>query len=74
VNTHDDRELGVMVYHLYVGESDALGTVPQVVDAGPLPAADTRLAGTAAAPAKAAPAKVRPAASPAKSGSGKSAS
>jgi hypothetical protein len=73
VNNHDDRELGVMVYHLYVGESDALGTVPQVVDAAPLPA-DTRLAaGTAAAPAKAAPAKVTPAASPSKSGSGKSA-
>jgi hypothetical protein len=61
INTHDDRELGIMVYHLYVGEADALGTVPQVVDAAPLPA-DTRLA---AAPAKA-PVKVTPAANPAK--------
>ena len=36
VNTHDDRELGVMVYHLYVGAADTLGTVPEVVDAGPV--------------------------------------
>jgi len=77
VNTHDDRELGVMVYHLYVGEAEGLGTVPQVVDAGTLTATLVAAKGagsTAASPAKAAPAKVTPAASPAKSGSGKSAS
>jgi hypothetical protein len=41
VNATDDRELGLMVYHLYVGEADKLGTVPSVVDAVPvsLPAA-----------------------------------
>ena len=79
VNTHDDRELGVMVYHLYVGEADGLGTVPQVVDAGPVTVPPTmvaaRGAGTAPVVApKAAPAKVTPAASPSKSGAGKSAS
>jgi hypothetical protein len=36
VNTHDDRELGLMVYHLYVGEADGLGAVAGVVDATPL--------------------------------------
>jgi hypothetical protein len=70
INTNDDRELGVMIYHLYVGEADALGNVPQVVDAGPLAPADTRMAAKGAA----APAKATPAASPAKGGSGKSAS
>lgn len=36
----DDRELGLLVYHLYVGEADKLGGVPEdtVVAAGPLPA------------------------------------
>ena len=36
---NDERELGVLVYHLYVGEVAKLGTVPddQVVDAAPLP-------------------------------------
>lgn len=57
VNTHDDRELGVMVYHLYVGEADGLGTVPQVVDAAPVDASTTMVAarGAGVAPAKAAP-------------------
>jgi len=33
----DDRELGLMVYHLYVAEADRLGsTVPGVVEAGPV--------------------------------------
>jgi hypothetical protein len=36
VNTTDDRELGLMVYHLYVGEADKLGTVPGVVEAVPV--------------------------------------
>jgi hypothetical protein len=36
VNTTDDRELGLMVYHLYVGETDKLGSVPDVVDAVPI--------------------------------------
>ncbi len=35
-NTTDDRELGLMVYHLYVGEADALGKVDGVVDAAPV--------------------------------------
>jgi hypothetical protein len=37
----DDRELGLLVYHLYVGEADKLGEVPAgtVVDAATLPAA-----------------------------------
>jgi hypothetical protein len=74
INTHDDRELGIMVYHLYVGEADALGTVPQVVDAGPVAAPDTKVAAGAAGAPKAAPAKATPPASPGKSGSGKSAS
>jgi hypothetical protein len=63
VNTHDDRELGVMVYHLYVGEADQLGTVPQVVDAGPVAASTTMVAarGTATPPP---PAPKAPAAKP----------
>jgi hypothetical protein len=36
VNATDDRELGLMVYHLYVGEADKLGNVPNVVDAQPV--------------------------------------
>ena len=36
VNATDDRELGLMVYHLYVGEADKLGNVPNVVDAVPV--------------------------------------
>ena len=36
VNANDDRELALMVYHLYVGEADKLGEVPSVVDATPV--------------------------------------
>jgi hypothetical protein len=47
----DDRELGLLVYHLYVGEEDKLGSpVPQnIVDATPvtLPAAAPAAAGPA---------------------------
>jgi hypothetical protein len=69
VNTHDDRELGLMVYHLYVGEADALGTVPQVVDAGPItPGAMLASGGAAASKTAPAPkAPVKPVAGPAAS-------
>ena len=57
VNTHDDRELGLLVYHLYVGEADKLGNVPDgdVVDAGPvtLPAAGRGAGAGAPAPGEA---------------------
>jgi len=43
----DDRELGLLVYHLYVGEADKVGSPEGVVAAAPLPAPTT-----AAAPAK----------------------
>jgi len=36
VNATDDRELGLMVYHLYVGEADKLGKVAGVVDTTPV--------------------------------------
>lgn len=61
VNATDDRELGLMVYHLYVGEADRLGSVPNVVDAVPisLPATKAspapKASPTAKAPPKAAP-------------------
>jgi hypothetical protein len=73
VNTHDERELALMVYHLYVGEADALGTPPQVVDAGPVTAPPTMVAarGTGTAPSTKAP--VKPAAAkPAGSSSARS--
>jgi hypothetical protein len=69
VNTTDDRELGLMVYHLYVGEADKLGSVPDVVDAVPIsvPAAKPSPAPKASpsgkAPPKAAP-KPTPKATP----------
>jgi len=61
VNTHDERELGLLVYHLYVGEADKLGNLPAgtVVDAGPVtlppPAAPaaTQVAGKGAPAGKA---------------------
>ena len=67
VNATDDRELGLMVYHLYVGEADKLGSVASVVDATPvsLPAPSISPSpGARGVPAgvKASP---RPAASPA---------
>jgi len=33
---NDDRELGLLVYHLYVGEADQLGSPTDVVDAAPI--------------------------------------
>ena len=59
LNAMDDRELGLMVYHLYVGEADTLGKVEGVVDAGPvtLPSAPA----AAGAPAKPSPAAPKPA-------------
>jgi hypothetical protein len=73
VNTNDDRELGVLVYHLYVAEADKLGTPKDVVDAAPVTVAPlTATATTTAtpgatgaaspAPAKAVPGTARPAA------------
>jgi hypothetical protein len=70
VNTHDDRELGVMVYHLYVGEADKLGELKEVVDAGPVTvgpianAASTAVAAASPAPGAAAAAKPSPKPSP----------
>jgi hypothetical protein len=59
LNAMDDRELGLMVYHLFVGEADSLGKIDGVVDAGPvtLPNAPA----TAATPAKPAPPAGKPA-------------
>src|SRR5262249_54409845 len=36
---NDDRELGLLVYHLYVGEADKVGELPagEVGEAAPLP-------------------------------------
>ena len=83
INTHDDRELGVLVYHLYVAEADKLGSPKDVVDAGPVTMAPLMIAaatttarpapgikGTPSpAPAKAAPGAVK---APAKAASPKS--
>jgi hypothetical protein len=33
---NDDRELGLMVYHLWVGEADKVGPAEGIVDATPL--------------------------------------
>ena len=33
---NDDRELGLNVYHLYVGDADAFGSAEGIVDAEPL--------------------------------------
>lgn len=55
VNTHDDRELGVLVYHLYVAEADKLGTVKEVVDAGPVTVAPLTSATAMASAASPAP-------------------
>ncbi len=48
---NDERELGLLVYHLYVGAADQLGQVSDLLDAGPLAVAPA----PAAAPAKGAP-------------------
>jgi hypothetical protein len=59
VNTHDDRELGVLVHHLFVAEADKVGNDVQVVDATDLP---TNVASTApATPAAKTPASAKPA-------------
>jgi hypothetical protein len=63
---NDDRELGLLVYNLYVGEASKLGELsgPEVVDAGPLPATALAAKGTpakGAAPVKAPAAKTTPA-------------
>jgi hypothetical protein len=69
VNTTDDRDLGLMVYHLYVGEADKLGSVPDVVDAVPIsmpaakPSPAPKVSPGAKAPPKAAP-KATPKATP----------
>jgi hypothetical protein len=59
VNNTDDRELGVMVYHLYVAEADKVGQVPSVVDATavtlPKPAPLVKPATATAAPKPVAP-------------------
>src|SRR4029079_16002996 len=36
VKANDDRQLGLLVYHLYVGEADKRAQVPNVVDATPV--------------------------------------
>jgi hypothetical protein len=61
---NDDRELGLLVYNLYVGEASKLGDLsgPEVVDAAPLPA--TALAALKASPAKGAAPVKAPAAKP----------
>ena len=55
VNTHDDRELGVLVYHLYVAEADKLGSPKDVVDAVPVTVAPLMTAAAAATKASPAP-------------------
>jgi len=65
VNATDDRELGLMVYHLFIGEADKLGQVANVVDAVPVslpaPAASpSPAAAKATAAVKAPPAPKKP--------------
>ncbi len=66
VNTTDDRELALLVYHLYVAEADKLGSPGNVVDAGPVTLAPLVQAASATASpspgAKASPAPGKPAA------------
>jgi hypothetical protein len=55
ISATDDRELGLMVYHLFVGEADRLGDVKQVVDSvpvtvGPILASAQPVAGASPAP------------------------
>lgn len=58
VNPTDDRELGLMVWHLYVGEAEKLGQVRDVVDAGAVtPPSGTPVGKASAIAAKPAPAK-----------------
>jgi hypothetical protein len=51
INNTDDRELGLLVYHLYVGEEDKLPKVTNVVDAGPV-TPPTAMAAAKPAPAR----------------------
>ena len=68
VNAHDDRELGVLVYHLYVSEADKLGSPRDVVDAGPvtLPAMTPGTATASAATTAGAATKGKPTTAPAR--------
>ncbi len=61
----DDRELGLLVYHLFVGEADKLGNVVGVVDAGPIAAPAPSPSPAAASKTKAKP-PAKPAATPKK--------
>ena len=45
---NDDRELGLLVYHLWVGEADKVGAVEDLVDATPLAPASVAAPGKAA--------------------------
>jgi hypothetical protein len=53
----DDRELGLLVYHLYVGQADQLGAIDGVVEAGPvaLPVAPAVAPAASPATSKSAP-------------------
>ena len=62
--TTDDRELGVLVYHLFVGEADKLGEIPADTVAEATPLAPATSAKTAAAKTPAKPA-TKPTATPA---------
>jgi hypothetical protein len=62
INATDDRELGLMVYHLYVGEADKLGNVPNVVDATPVSLPPMGTASPAPAPGAKPGTKASPAA------------
>lgn len=53
---NDDRELGLLVYHLYMGEADRLGPLADAVDAVPMAAAAEPAAKAPAKPAAKAPA------------------
>jgi hypothetical protein len=69
VNTTDDRELGLLVYHLYVAEADKLGNPKDVVDAGPVTVAPLATA-TAGATTTASPAPPVKGKAPAKAAPG----
>jgi hypothetical protein len=51
VNPADDRELGLMVYHLWLGEADKLGTLGSVVEAVPVTVPPPPATSAAASPA-----------------------
>jgi len=44
---NDDRELGLLIYHLWVGEADKVGAVEGIVDATPLVPASVAAPGKA---------------------------